>query len=721
MSRDMSRREFLQHSLAGAGIAVAVVMTPVGFRVFSAGAAAKEGFSPSVWLTISADESVTVYVAKSEMGQGVTTSLPMLVAEELDAIWENVEFVIAPAEDRYRDPVWGAQATGGSTSIRHLHDPLRLAGAAAREMLIAAAARKWKVAVDECIATRGLVRHKRKLASMSFGQLVPLAAGEEPPAKPRLKSPQEFHLIGKDIPRLDVPPKVSGQAQFGMDVTVPGMLVAVVAHPPSLGGTAVSYNEAAALKVKGVVKVVRLDTGIAVCADRYAAALLGMEALKVKWSGGDPKLSNASLGERYQKALSDKGITARETGNPSGVLNNAAQRIESTYSLPFLAHATLEPMNCTARITPTECAVWVPTQNQTGVKDLAAKISGLSPDRVTVHTTYLGGGFGRRFETDVVAEALHLARAAVAPVKVIWSREEDTRNDFYRPMNLSRVAAALDDKGSISAWQHTVVCPSIFARVFPETMKNGVDQAAVEGVANIDYEIPNLGVTYVRIDTPVPVGFWRSVGSSHNAFVVESMMDELAHRAGADPVEFRLAHLGGSPHAYAVVKTASMKGGWGKPLPAGRGRGFAFHRSFDTNVAMVAEVEVDRASGKLTVHRVVCAVDCGPVVNPDIVRSQFEGAVCFGLSAALKERIEITGGKIVSSNFHNYDILRMNEAPRIEVHLVKGQDKLGGVGEPGVPPIAPAVANALFAATGARVRELPLTSQRLLKALKRTS
>lgn len=718
MKREMSRREFLQHSLA-AGITVAVVMTPMGFRVLSTEAAEKQRFSPSVWLTILPDESVTVYVAKSEMGQGVTTSLPMLVAEELDAAWEHVGFVFAPAEDRYKDPVWGTQATGGSTSIRHLYEPLRLAGAAAREMLIAAAANKWKVPADDCIAIKGFIRHKSNLSSISFGQLVPLVAGKEPPAKPRLKASRDFRFIGKGMPRLDVPPKVSGQAGFGIDVTVPRMLVAAVSHPPSLGGKVASYNEPASLKVKGVRKVVRLESGVAVCADGYAAARAGLEALKVQWSDGAPELSNASLDERYRRALNEQGISAQATGNPARVLKDASQRIEATYALPFLAHATMEPMNCTARITLKECTVWVPTQNQTGVKALAVKVSGLPPERVSVHTTYLGGGFGRRFETDVVAEALHLAKATGRPVKVIWSREEDMRNDFYRPMNLSRVTASLDAKGRISAWQHTVVCPSIFARVFPETMKNGIDQAAVEGVANLDYEVPNLGVTYVRIDTPVPVGFWRSVGSSHNAFVVESMMDELAHRAGADPVEFRLAHLTSNPHASAVVKTAAMKGGWGKPLSVGRGRGFAFHRSFDTDVAMVAKVEVDPKSGIFRVLRVVCVVDCGPVVNPEIVRSQIEGGICFGLSAALKERVEISAGKIVSGNFNNYDLLRMNETPNIEVHLLKGQEKIGGVGEPGVPPIAPAVANAIFAATGARLRDLPLTPQSVLDGIKR--
>lgn len=720
MKRTMTRREFLERSLAGAGLALAVTMTPLGFRVFSAQAAAKGDFSPSVWLTISPDESVTVFVAKSEMGQGVSTALPMLVAEELEALWGNVVFVFASAEDRYRDPVWGTQATGGSSSIRHLYEPLRLAGAAAREMLIDAAAREWKVPAEECIATKGLVRHKRKLKSRSFGQLLPLVVGIDPPEKPRLKSLQEWRIIGKEIPRLDIPEKVSGAAQFGIDVTVPGMLVATVIHPPVFGAQAASFSEAAALKVKGVRKVVSLESGVAVCADRFSAAQAGIETLKVRWEGGDTKLTNASLDERFAKALSLPGLNAKETGSANSALIAAAKRHTATFSLPFLAHATMEPMNCTAKVTRERCEVWVPTQNQSGVKDMAVKMSGLPPELVTVNTTYLGGGFGRRFELDVVKEALALAISTGKPVKVIWSREEDFQHDFYRPMNLSRIEAGIDSQGKISAWQHTVVCPSIFARVFPDTMKGGIDQAAVEGVANLDYDVPNLSVDYVRIDTPVPVGFWRSVGSSHNAFVVESMMDELARLAGVDPVEFRLAHLGGNPNAYAVVKTVSMKAGWGKPLQAGRGRGFAFHRSFDTSVAMVAEVSVDRKSGRIKTHRVVCAVDCGPVVNPDIVRSQIEGAVCFGLSAATKERVEISDGKVVSGNFNNYDILRMNEAPQVEVHLIKGQEKPGGIGEPGVPPIAPAVANALYAAAGVRLHELPLSPQAVLNALKKS-
>ncbi|WP_160295239.1 xanthine dehydrogenase family protein molybdopterin-binding subunit [Geobacter sp. OR-1] len=716
----MSRREFLQHALAGTGIAVAVTMTPLGYRVFSAADAAAGEFVPSVWLTIAPNETVTVMVAKSEMGQGVSTSLPMLVADELEANWGSVRFVFAPADDKFRDPVWGTQATGGSTSIRHLYEPLRLAGAAAREMLIAAAAREWKVPAEECLAANGVVRHKRKLKSFSFGQLTSMVAGIAPPAKPKLKTPQEFRLIGKEIPRLDVPEKVSGAAIFGMDVKVPGMLVAAVAHPPLIGAHPASYSSAAALKIKGVRQIIKLPKGVAVCADSLPAARGGVDVLKIKWEGGDPKLDNASLDARFAKALNESGIKAKETGDPATAFNAAAKKLEATFSLPYLAHATMEPMNCTAHITAERCEVWAPTQNQTGVKAMAEKISGLPADKVLVNTTYLGGGFGRRFETDVVEEALLLAKATGKPVKVIWAREDDFRNDFYRPMNLSRVAASLDSQGKITGWQHKVVCPSIFARVFPDTMKNGVDQAAVEGVANLDYDVPNLSVNYVRIDTPVPVGFWRSVGSSHNAFVVETMMDELAYLAGVDPVEFRLSHLGGNPNAYAVVKTASMRAGWGKPLPSGKGRGFAFHRSFDTNVAMVAEVAVDRKSGRVKVSRVVCAVDCGPVVNPEIVRSQIEGAVCFGLSAALKERVEIAAGGVVSGNFSNYDLLRMNEAPRIEVHLVKGQDKPGGIGEPGVPPIAPAVANAVFAAIGARFRELPLSPKAILKALKKT-
>ncbi len=719
MKTDLTRRQFLK--MTGTGLAIAVATTSTGFRLLSAAELEKTGpaFRPNVWLEVLPDNTVVVTVNKSEMGQGVYTSLPMIVADELDADWKNVRMEVAPAADAYKDPAWGMQSTGGSSSIRHMYEPLRKAGAAAREMLLIAAAREWNVAVKDCAVALGTVRHIKSNRMLTYGKLTKEAARLEVPQNPILKKESQFRYIGKDIPRLDMHAKVNGLAQFGIDSFVPGMLYAAIARPPAYGADLVSSNKDAAQAVSGVRAVVPIHSGMAVCADTIDAAWKGRDALKPNWQNAKyPGLSTESLAKEFVDRLETKGIMARNDGDVMKAFTSSSQKIESLYVLPYLSHATMEPMNCTVHVRSDGCEIWAPTQNQSGVLALAAKLTGLKPEQIHVHTTFLGGGFGRRFERDFVEEALLLSISTGKPVKLVWKREEDMQNDFYRPMNASRIEASLDADGRATAWSHKIVCPSIFARVFPQMVKNGIDNAAVEGVENMEYEIPNVAVEYVRLDTPVPVGFWRSVGSSHNAFTVESFVDELAAAAKKDPLEFRLGLLKNHPRARKVLEVAADKAGWAKPPALGQARGIAYHLSFGSYVAEVAEVSVDKKTGTIKVHKVTCAVDCGSTVNPAIVWAQMMGGLTMGLSAALKEKIEIADGGIKSGNFGDYELLRMNEAPDVDVHIVKSGEKVGGIGEPGVPPIAPAVANAVFKATGARIRQLPMKPEAVLAAMK---
>ncbi len=720
MKTDLTRREFLK--VTGTGLAIAVVSTSAGYRLLSAAEMEKEhpAFQPSAWLRILPDNTVVITVSKSEMGQGVYTSLPMIVADELDADWKNVRMEVAPAGDAYKDPVWGSQSTGGSSSIRHMYEPLRKAGAAAREMLVIAAAREWNVSVKECTCDLGRVHHVNSSRVSTYGNVANEAAKLEAPQNPVLKKESQFRYIGKDIPRLDMHDKVNGQARFGIDSFVPGMLYAAIARPPAYGADLGSSQKDAASAVPGVRAVISIPPGMAVLADTLDAAWKGRDALKPIWQNGkSPGLSTVSLQKDFLSRLDTAGIVARNDGDAKAAMEGAARKVEAVYQLPFLAHATMEPMNCTVDVRADRCDIWVPTQNQSGTLASAVKITGLKSEQVNVHTTYLGGGFGRRFERDFIEEALLLSKSSGRPIKLVWTREEDIRNDFYRPMNATRIQAAFDADGRISAWSHRIVCPSIFSRVFPGAMKNGIDNAAVEGVENLEYEVPNVHVEYVRFETPVPVGFWRSVGSSHNAFTVESFVDELAHAAKKDPLEFRLGMLKKHPRAARVLQVAAEKAGWGKPLAKGRARGIAYNLSFGSYVAEVAEVSVNSKSGAITVHKVTCAVDCGSVVNPAIVSAQMMGGIVMGLSAALKEKIEIANGGIKSENFADYELLRMSEAPDVDVHIVKSGEALGGIGEPGVPPVAPAVANAVFAATGARMRELPMKPETVLAAMKK--
>jgi isoquinoline 1-oxidoreductase subunit beta len=705
---EVTRREFLETAgAAGAGLVIGFHL-PSGPRV-SPAAPAADPFAPNAWLRIGADESVLVLVDRSEMGQGVATALPMLVAEELEADWGKVRIEFAPADKVYANTLFGMQATGGSTSVRAGYTILRKAGAAAREMLVTAAAQTWGVDRTQCHAERGAVIHAPSKQRLSYGQLVTKAASVPVPQDVPLKEPKDWKILGKPVRRLDAPPKVDGTAQFGIDVRIPGMLVAVVARCPVPGGKVATFDATQAKVVPGVRQVVQISSGVAVVASGYWPAKKGRDALAVTWDEGpSAHVSSASISQLFTEQAAKPGAVARHDGDPDTALSGAATKLDAAYELPFLAHATMEPMNCTAHVRPDGVDIWAPTQFQAGAQGLGAKIGGVPPEKVAVHTTYLGGGFGRRFELDFIQEALETSKATGAPVKVVWSREDDIQHDPYRPACYHQLHAALDAGGLPVGWTHRVVAPSIMLRVFgPQTIKDGVDAETVEGAIGMPYAIPNVHVDYLMTDTGIPVGFWRSVNNTFNAFVVESFIDELAHAAKQDPYQYRRDLLGKAPRHLGVLNLVASKAGWETPPPAGRSRGIAVWKAFDSYVAEVAEVSV-AADGAVRVHRVVCAVDCGPVVNPGTVEAQMQGSIVYGLTAALWGEITIDNGRAQQSNFHNYRMLRMAEMPVVEVHIVPSTDAQGGVGEPGTPPIAPAVCNAIFAATGKRIRRLPI-------------
>ncbi len=704
----VTRREFLETAgVVGAGLVIGFHL-PAGGRFAALALPAADPFAPNAWLRINPDESVLVIVDRSEMGQGVTTSLPMLLAEELEADWSKIRLEFAPADKAYTNPMFGMQGTGGSTSVRAAYTPLRKAGAAAREMLVTAAAETWGVSKSECRAEKGAVIHTASKRRLTYGKLAAKAATVSLPHDVPLKDPKEWTILGTRVRRLDTPPKVDGSAEFGIDVKRPGLLVAVIARCPVFGGKVASFDATKAKAVPGVRHVAQISSGVAVVADGYWPAKKGRDALEITWDEGPTaSVSSATISQLFAQRAEQPGAVARHDGAPDAALPTAPTKLDAVYELPFLAHATMEPMNCTAHVRPTEVHIWAPTQFQTGAQGLGAKIGGVPLEKVNVHTTYLGGGFGRRFELDFLQEALETSKAVGAPVKVIWSREDDIRNAQYRPACRHALRAGLDASGQPVAWTHRIVAPSIMARVFPDTVKNGLDGEAVEGGVGMPYTIPNVHVDYVLTDTGIPVGFWRSVNNSFNAFVVESFIDELAQAAKQDPYEYRRDLLGKAPRHLGVLNLAASKAGWGTPLPTGRARGIAVYKSFETYVAEVAEVSVD-SDGAPHVHRVVCAVDCGPVVNPDIVEAQMQSAIVYGLTAALWGEITIEKGRVQQSNFHDYRMLRLAEMPQVEVHIVPSTDSQGGVGEPGTPPIAPAVCNAVFAATGKRIRKLPI-------------
>jgi len=714
---EMKRRDFLKTSAAvGGGLLLSLYVPEWALadntHEATALAATPAPFAPNAFVRIGTDNIVTVIVNKSEMGQGVYTSLPMLVAEELEADWSKVRYEPAPVDAAYNHTVFGMQMTGGSTSTASEWDRLRQAGATARVMLIGAAAKNWNVDPASLRAENGFVINPASGARASFGSLADDAAKMTPPKDVPLKDPKDFKLIGKPTRRLDTPDKINGTAQFGLDVAIPGMMTVLIARAPVFGGKVLRFNADKTKAVPGVKDVVQIPSGVAVIANGFWPAKQGRDKLEITWDDGpNAALSTISMREQYAALSKTPGLVARKVGDPTKALAAAAKTITAEYEMPYLAHAAMEPLNCVVDLHSDRCEIWTGTQFQTGDRAAAAATAGLKPEQVQIHTTMLGGGFGRRANpaNDFVIEAVQVAKAAKVPVKVVWTREDDTRGGWYRPMWYDHFVGGVDDKGNPVAWTHTIVGQSIMAGTPFESfgIKDGIDGASVEGAADLLYGIPNLQVDLHTPKIGVPVLWWRSVGHSHNGFAVEAFFDELAHAGGKDPYELRRTLLANQPRMRGVLDLVAQKADWGKKLPPGRARGIATHFSFESYVGQVAEVSVDKL-GAVTVHRVVCAVDCGRVVNPDTVKSQMEGGINFGLTAALKTEITLDRGRVQQRNFHDYQMLRINEAPQIEVYIVPSTEKPTGVGEPSVPPVAPAVANAIFAATGKRIRKLPI-------------
>ncbi len=715
---DLSRRTFVKIGVAaGAGLTLGI-----SYKAIVPGAPLTDAtFAPNAFLRIDTDGSVTVMVDRAEMGQGVATALPQLLAEELEVSWDQVSYEFAPAHPAYG--MFGMQVTGGSTSVIQSWEPLRQAGATARWMLREAAAQQWGVKADQI-----RMQHGKAIGAdgseLTYGELATAAALLEIPDDVPLKDPSEFRIIGTSVPRLDVPVKTTGEAVFGIDAGPADTRVALVARCPVFGGSVRSFDPAPALAVDGVDEVVQLESGIAVVASLaggYVAAKAGRDALAIEWDEGpSSELDDAEIFRRFAAATQEGGRSNLDDGDVDEAFAAGGDPIRATYRLPYLAHATMEPMNCTAWVRDGRCTVWTGTQFPNGLaiagggaRQVAAKAAGVDADDTEVHSTFLGGGFGRRAERDYVVEAAELAGKVEGPVKVIWSREDDMQHDFYRPASYHEVAATLDAKGMPEAWQHDMATQSIMQHLIPGwvpgfagRMVGSMDPTATEGARDQPYHVPNIRVTFAKVDLPIPVGFWRSVGHTHTAFVVESFIDELAHTAGRDPFEYRRELLDEHPRHRRVLEAAAEAADWGSAVPEGRARGIAVVESFGSYVAEVAEVSIE--DGRPRVHKVWCAVDCGVVVNPDIVRAQMESGIVYGLTAALYGEINIERGRAVQSNFHDYQMLRMNEAPEVDVLLTPSGDAPGGVGEPGTPPIIPAVTNAIFVLTGERVRKLPI-------------
>ncbi|MFM0218415.1 MULTISPECIES: xanthine dehydrogenase family protein molybdopterin-binding subunit [Paraburkholderia] len=724
--RGVSRRTFLKLSVtvgaaAGGGLLLGFSMPAVsqdqkaGKSVIGGDAneAAQNGvFAPNAFIQIDTAGKVTLVIPKVEMGQGVYTSIPMLIAEELEVPLDTVTLDHAPPDEKlFTDPLLGGQLTGGSTSIRYAWEPMRKAGATARMLLIGAAAQQWQVDAASCHAKSGQVIHAASNRSIGYGQLVDAAAKLPVPQNVPLKDPKDFKIIGTAVKRLDSPEKVDGTATFGLDVRLPDMVYAAIANCPVFGGKLASVDDTNAKKIPGVRQVVKIDNAVAVIGDHTWAAKRGLQALDIKWNeGADAKLSMKQIVDDLANASQRNGAVARKDGDVVHAFSNAKTRVDAVYQQPFLAHATMEPINCTVHVRPDGCEIWLGSQVPTRVRDAAMAVTGLPADKIVVHNHLIGGGFGRRLEFDMVTQAVKIGKQVSTPVKVLWTREEDIQHDMYRPYYYDKISAGLDANGKPLAWQHRIVGSSIMARFAPPAFKDGLDPDAVEVASDLPYDLPNQLVDYVRQEPhAIPTAFWRGVGPTRGTFVVESFIDELAAEAKVDPVKYRRDLLGKTPRALNVLNTATQAANWGSAVPKGQGRGVSVMHAFGSYFAIVVDVAVDQ--GEVAVKRVVCAVDCGMVVNPNTVEAQVQGGIIFGITAALYSEITIKDGRVEQNNFTDYRMLRIDETPPIDVHIVKSSEAPGGIGEPGTAALAPALTNAIFAATGKRLRQLPVGSQ----------
>ena len=697
MTATVNRRGFLKTGAATAGGLLVSFYLPEQTRLAAAATSAKL----NAFVHVSPDDTVTLFIHKAEMGQGTVTSLSMLLAEELECDWSKIRTEFPGVSTEYGP----YQGVFGSQSIRTSWMTLRRAGATAREMLIQAAAQQWNVDKSRCRAENGSVINADSNARLSFGSVAEGAAKLPAPSNVTLKNPAQFHLIGKPTKRLDTSGKVNGSARFGLDVRLPEMLHAVVERSPVFGGKVATFDATKTKTIPGVKEVVPISNGVAVVADNTWSAMEGRRVLQIKWDeGAVASVSSTGISKNFVEYSQKPGAVARKTGDSAAALQSASKKVEAVYETPFLAHAPMEPLNCVAHVRADACEVWASTQGQSAARDEAVRITGLAPDKVKVYSEFMGGGFGRRARADYIGEAVEVSKAIGAPVQVTWSREDDLQQDFYRPAAYGRFTAGLDAEGWPTALSARLICPPFGG------LSNGVARTGVEGIVDLIYSIPNVLVDYHALDPGIPVSYWRSVGYSQNTFFLESFIDEIAHASGKDPLELRLRLLQNAPRLKAVLELAADKFGWSKPLPAGHGRGIAVVNNIGSFTAQVVEASIDR--GKLRVHRVVCAVDCGYAVNPSGIDQQIRSGIVFGLSA-LKGGITIDRGRVLQQNFHQYDVLHMDEMPSVEVHVLPTPNNPGGIGEASTPGIVPAVANAIFAATGKRIRKLPVSAEEL--------